>query len=58
LWPAIISSPGLIIEAGETQDRVQLNRARRHTRLAVVEVEEGDTGDASSSAELDVRRRE
>jgi hypothetical protein len=32
----------LASEAGETQDRVQLDRVRCHPGLTVVEVEEGD----------------
>ena len=35
-------------QAAEVQDRVQLDRVRRDTRLAVAEVEEGDTGRSSA----------
>ena len=44
-------------KAGETQNRVQLDRVRRHPGLSVVEVEEGDPGHARSRAESDVAPR-
>jgi hypothetical protein len=43
-------SADLAAEAGETQYRVQLDRVRRDAGLAVGEVEEGDPGNACSSA--------
>jgi hypothetical protein len=44
-------------ETGETQYRVQFNRMRCDTGLAVVEVEERDARDARSSAEPYVASR-
>jgi len=49
-----LSGGRLASQAAEAEDRVQLDRVRRHPGLAVEEVEEGDPGNARSSAEPDV----
>ncbi len=46
---------GLPAEAAEAEDRVQLDRVGGDPGLAVVEVEEGDAGDAGAGAEADAR---
>src|SRR5437762_308423 len=40
-------------EAAETEDRVELDRIRSHTGLAMIEVEKGDASDGGAVAEAD-----
>ena len=42
---------GELGEAGEPEDRMQLDPVWRHARLSVEEVEEGDAGDAGAWTE-------